>query len=159
MNKNAGFTLIELLVVVLIIGILSAVALPQYTKAVEKSRAAEALVMLKAIAQANEVYYLANGEYTQDINNLDIVVPGEDAIHQGTARKKSKFFQYGAGNWQPTANGVIGVANRLPVDSSYWLVIYPKSHRVQCHPVDTTGTELCKNLSNGNKSGAEYIVE
>ena len=48
MNKQ-GFTLIEILVVVLIIGILSAIALPQYESAVEKSRMSEALINLKAI--------------------------------------------------------------------------------------------------------------
>ena len=70
-NKQA-FTLIELLVVVLIIGILAAVAVPQYKKAVVKSRYAKLKPLVNAIANAEEVYYLANNEYTDNIANLDL---------------------------------------------------------------------------------------
>lgn len=67
-----GFTLIELLVVVLIIGILSAVALPQYQKAVKKSRAAEVKMLIKKLGDAEEAYFLANGTYTLCLNDLDV---------------------------------------------------------------------------------------
>ena len=58
--KTQGFTLIELMVVVLIIGILSAIALPQYEMAVEKSRISEAMVNTKAIVDASQRYFQAN---------------------------------------------------------------------------------------------------
>ena len=59
-NMKKGFTLIELLVVVLIIGILASIALPQYQKAVLKSRMAEVAIRVKAMEQAIDLYVLEN---------------------------------------------------------------------------------------------------
>ena len=92
-----GFTLIELLVVVLIIGILSAIALPQYTKAVEKSRAAEAMQMLKTLRDAQAVCYLEHGENSEScgwgndgslgigelFDNISVDIPGTIASSEG----------------------------------------------------------------------------
>lgn len=71
MGKERGFTLIELLVVVLIIGILSAVALPQYQKAVYKSRAMKVYLGFNKLEDAQKIFYLSNGRYATSAEELD----------------------------------------------------------------------------------------
>ena len=72
---SVGFTLIELLVVVLIIGILAAVALPQYQKVVLKSKAMENYLILRNVEEGQKEYYLANGSFAKDIDDLVITIP------------------------------------------------------------------------------------
>ncbi len=74
-----GFTLIELLVVVLIIGILAAIALPQYQKAVFKSRVAGALARVRAFDQAEAEFYLSHGYYAIQPEALALA-PGASCI-------------------------------------------------------------------------------
>ncbi len=69
-----GFTLIELLVVVLIIGILSSVALPQYQKVVLKARTTQAIITLRALETAQTEYFMANGSYTENLEDLTLEI-------------------------------------------------------------------------------------
>ncbi|MBR2081955.1 MAG: prepilin-type N-terminal cleavage/methylation domain-containing protein [Elusimicrobiaceae bacterium] len=93
--SQKAFTLIELLVVVLIIGILVAVALPQYKLAIIKTKVSTILPILDNLTKAEEVYYLANGEYARKMSELDITAPKNCIEDMSEGAAEEKFWKCG----------------------------------------------------------------
>lgn len=113
-----GFTLIELLVVVLIIGILAAVALPQYNKAVEKSRAAEVILLMESLLKAEQIYHISQGTYTKDLTNLDIRLPDIAADGHSINTAGSAISVYEAGETRFRAGGSAGKSGKYSLEIS-----------------------------------------
>lgn len=96
LNKKA-FTLIEVLVMVLIIGILAAIGVPQYQRALESSRSSEAIVMIGNIVTAQEMQLLQNGYFTPHFSDLMLNIPLQNNTQDAYAQDsqgEGKFFKY-----------------------------------------------------------------
>ena len=72
MNKKRGFTLIELLTVVLIIGILTAIALPQYRKSIQRAETVDAIINLKTIFDGAKRKYMTSSAWPESMDGLDV---------------------------------------------------------------------------------------
>ena len=115
-----GFTLIELLVVVLIIGILAAIALPQYNKAVEKSRMAEMQTMLRNLEHGAELWHLGHGFPQLQEGTVEHITDQLDIDYSGLTKQ---------GDYYCTDKGICGMAevsaSEMQVDVDLWRTNLP----------------------------------
>ena len=150
-GKRRGFTLIELLVVVLIIGILAAVAVPQYQKAVEKARLSEAIVIMRTIAKAHQLYYMENGEYLKpnEMDKLVIDIPGTPVTTD--KRIQTAYFTYSPSGWisfgKATADLVYAVRVSEDGTALYALnITQAEPHKIQCYSVYSAASTVQRKL-------------
>ncbi|MDD6152690.1 MAG: pilin [Elusimicrobia bacterium] len=157
--KN-GFTLIELLVVVLIIGILSAVALPQYEQAVLKARYTQMQTIISAYKTAAEVYYMANGTYPDYWHDMDLEPPSGCTAADNTTQSalncptKSLYFDL-YNNSSKNLVGFYQPNGKTKVAYVQWLDVSAKPGKRECWAVtgDEEARAFCRSL-NGVEAGA-----
>ena len=154
LSRLGGFTLIELLVVVLIIGILAAMAMPQYFKAVERSRMAEAVTLMDSIVKAQRRKFMQRNRYASTFEGLDVSPKGA---------KGGLYFTDGDPETGAGGNGFLigmetdnfiysgvfasrrvdGRSRHASLQYQYQLERWFQSDNVQCNGLNQAGEELC----------------
>ena len=152
-NNNKGFTLIELLVVVLIIGILAAMAMPQYFKAMERSRMTEAVILLANMAQAQQRKYMQTNAYAKNFSSLDVTLKGATGgnfctkgAYSNSGCGKGNGFLVALEQTNTTLNKGNVVATRVgpgTLQYGYSLKRFYNGDGTLCSATNKNGSELC----------------
>ena len=95
-KSNAGFTLIELLVVIIIIGILSAIALPSFLNQASKAKESEAKTYAGSVNRAQQAYRLENTKFASTIDKLGVAISDTDNYEYKIDNSKSSSARFAA---------------------------------------------------------------
>jgi len=118
--QKKGFTLIELVIVIVVVAILALVSISIFQYHTERARVTEAYSMLRAIADANTLYYLEHKAWCNDITLLPVEIEGKILKNKdGLNRIETENFIY-ASSGDSTASKTIATVNRKPFKERYW---------------------------------------
>ncbi len=141
-KNTKGFTLIELLVVVVIIGILAAIALPQYKRVKEKAKVSEALIILKELKSQQEMCYLQKGEEDPSCENgwgdpeKNIFTYAHILDIYSDPECEDPICAYATNDFTYSTDGGDIYANRRPYGTKYFLSVTARSgedNRIMCN--------------------------
>jgi len=128
---------------VLIIGILAAVAVPQYQLAVDRSRLSEGISLIRTVAQAEQVFYMENNTYTDDFHDLDI---GFDIAPTDSAQARANYCTLQI--WRAISTNVVYAQHKQKL----WYLYYDLSQeKLFCGSKDERGKTLCKSIGKGEE--------
>lgn len=142
-----GFTLTELLIVILVIGVLAAVAVPGYQAAVDKSRWAAMLPSAKALKDAQERVFMADGAYALSVSDLDVQVPGVKSTDKIT-NGNEQYRLANASSDSAARNAVSAQNAKLPANTMVMYLAQSPNFAGDLHcealTADKRANNLCK---------------
>ena len=158
--NNKAFTLIELLVVILIIGILAAIALPQYQIAVGKAKFAEIVQLTYHIKKQQELFYLQNGHYATDCVMLNADLPSgsyitEDKNHIAL-NKDPERLKITCSNGDNTRVGMVSPDANLELQLDYAEYKDGTTGKGFCRARTEVGHKICREMGSLKEGGTNY---
>ena len=154
MNKKLGFTLIEVLTVVMILSILTAFAVPQYTKSIQRANAANALISVKTIFDSAKRRKSTSSSWPTNFNELDVELADIDS------RNVMGEFSYSLDAANETVSAC-RTANNAPSDSTFCITAHYRRNGIRDVYTCTYATEkfqyLCESL--GTCTGTVCIIK
>ena len=155
-TNNKAFTLVELLVVILIIGILAAIAVPQYQKAVMKANLHKGIPLVESLYQAQQAYALTHGDFATDIDALDITIPKDSSCekkhNENTSQYNCPFGTFGLNSGKYAIlyldpNGNYVYIHYLRDYTSYYNITLEKGKRYcWAKPANKIANEVCQSM-------------